>query len=159
MPSRLAPVASDHWEWYEMIWNYMKLYQIIWNYMKSSDLGITRFPFPLSSSRIHQSQRKLRCPAAMASMHGTWQEPVAPGGAPKFMSSWEFYMVCYSLLDGFQWDSTMERFTISGWWWLEHDFHFFHLLGMSSSQLTSIFIRGVGIPPTRYGMLWSFRIL
>ena len=26
----------------------------------------------------------------------------------------------------------------------------FHILGMSSSQLTSIFFRGVGIPPTSY---------
>ena len=38
---------------------------------------------------------------------------------------------------------------ISGWWFgLEHVF--FHVLGMSSSQLTFIFFRGVGQPPTRY---------
>ena len=29
----------------------------------------------------------------------------------------------------------------AAWWWLEHDF--FHILGMSSSQLTFIFFRGV----------------
>ena len=37
---------------------------------------------------------------------------------------------------------------IAGWWfgtWLL----FFHILGMSSSQLTFIFFRGVGQPPTR----------
>ena len=32
---------------------------------------------------------------------------------------------------------------------LEH-FLFFHILGISYSQLTFIFLRGVGIPPTRY---------
>ena len=32
---------------------------------------------------------------------------------------------------------------------LEH-FLFFHILGMSSSQLTFIFFRGVAQPPTRY---------
>jgi hypothetical protein len=32
---------------------------------------------------------------------------------------------------------------------LEH-FLLFHILGMSSSQLTFIFFRGVGIPPTSY---------
>jgi hypothetical protein len=31
---------------------------------------------------------------------------------------------------------------------LEH-FLFFHILGISSTQLTFIFFRGVGIPPTR----------
>ena len=34
---------------------------------------------------------------------------------------------------------------------LEH-FLFFHVLGMSSSQLTVIFFRGIGIPPTRIGL-------
>jgi hypothetical protein len=33
---------------------------------------------------------------------------------------------------------------------LEH-FLFFHILGMSSSQLTFIFFRGVAQPPTSYG--------
>ena len=32
----------------------------------------------------------------------------------------------------------------------EHDFYSSHLLGMSSSQLTLIFFRGVAQPPTRY---------
>ena len=32
---------------------------------------------------------------------------------------------------------------------LEHELYFSIQLGMSSSQLTSIFFRGVGIPPTR----------
>ena len=34
-------------------------------------------------------------------------------------------------------------------WWFESFFVFFHILGMSSSQLTFIFFGGVGIPPTR----------
>ena len=34
---------------------------------------------------------------------------------------------------------------------LEH-FLFFHILGMSYSQLTFIFFRGVGQPPTRMGV-------
>ena len=40
---------------------------------------------------------------------------------------------------------------MSGWWWLEHDFYIFHILGISSSQLTnkSIFQRGWNQPPTR----------
>ena len=33
-------------------------------------------------------------------------------------------------------------------WWFESFFVFFHILGMSSSQLTFIFFGGVGIPPT-----------
>ena len=37
---------------------------------------------------------------------------------------------------------------VSGWW-LETFFLFFHILGMSYSQLTFIFFRGVGKPPTR----------
>ena len=36
---------------------------------------------------------------------------------------------------------------VTGTWLL-----FFHILGMSSSQLTFIFFKGVGIPPTRYCM-------
>ena len=39
--------------------------------------------------------------------------------------------------------------SIPGWWfgtWIL----FFHILGISSSQLTSIFFSGVGIPPTSY---------
>ena len=37
------------------------------------------------------------------------------------------------------------------------NFMTFHILGMSSSQLTSIFFRGVGQPPTNYsiGILWD----
>jgi len=38
--------------------------------------------------------------------------------------------------------------TMSGWWFGTFGL-FFHILGMSSSQLTFIFFRGVGIPPTR----------
>ena len=37
----------------------------------------------------------------------------------------------------------------AGWWF--GTFYFFHILGMSSSQLTFIFFRGVGQPPTRMG--------
>ena len=36
----------------------------------------------------------------------------------------------------------------SAWWSLEHDWRFFFHMGISSSQLTRIFLRGVGIPPT-----------
>ena len=39
--------------------------------------------------------------------------------------------------------------TVSGWWF-GTCFLFFHILGMSSSQLTFIFFRGVAQPPTRY---------
>ena len=35
----------------------------------------------------------------------------------------------------------------AGWWF--GTFLFFHILGISSSQLTLTFFRGVGIPPTR----------
>ena len=38
---------------------------------------------------------------------------------------------------------------------LEH-FIFFHILGMSSSQLTNIFFRGVGQPRTRYLLMMFF---
>ena len=41
--------------------------------------------------------------------------------------------------------------SISGWWWLEPwIFLTFHILGMSWSQLTFIFFRGVDIPPSRF---------
>ena len=46
--------------------------------------------------------------------------------------------------------------TISGWWfgtWLL----FFHIYWEESSQLTFIFFRGVGIPPTRYNRKKSIR--
>ena len=43
--------------------------------------------------------------------------------------------------------------TISGWWFGR----FSHILGMSSSQLTFIFFRGVGIPPTRYQQYFNSR--
>ena len=36
----------------------------------------------------------------------------------------------------------------TGWWWLEHDFYVSIQLGMSSSQLTNSFFRGVAQPPT-----------
>ena len=36
----------------------------------------------------------------------------------------------------------------TGWWWLEHDFYF-PIYWEYSSQLTFIFFRGVGQPPTR----------
>ena len=42
---------------------------------------------------------------------------------------------------------------LSSWWfgtWLLWLSNTFHILGMSSSQLTFIFFRGVGIPPTSY---------
>ena len=40
---------------------------------------------------------------------------------------------------------------------LEHEFYSFHILGgISSSQLTFIFFRGVGIPPTRVNSLLLF---
>ena len=38
---------------------------------------------------------------------------------------------------------------------LEH-FIFFHILGMSSSQLTNIFFRGIGQPRTRYLLMMFF---
>ena len=40
---------------------------------------------------------------------------------------------------------------VSGWWFGCH-FLFSHILGMSSSQLTFIFFRGVAQPPTRYSL-------
>ena len=43
----------------------------------------------------------------------------------------------------------------SGWWWLEHDWIMtFHRLGMSSSQLTFIFFRGV--QTTNQWYTWSY---
>jgi hypothetical protein len=39
------------------------------------------------------------------------------------------------------------RETIAGWWFGTLGL-FFHILGMSSSELTFIFFRGVGTPPT-----------
>ena len=50
----------------------------------------------------------------------------------------EWYESCMNLLR-----------IITGWWFGTWFFHFFHILGMSSSQLTFIFFRGVGQPPTR----------
>ena len=49
---------------------------------------------------------------------------------------------------------------IENWsgWWFGTVIIFFHMLGMSSSQLTNIFFRGVGIPPTSdesIAVLWS----
>ena len=45
---------------------------------------------------------------------------------------------------------------ITGWWFGTMEFYDFpfHILGMSSSQLTFTpsFFRGVGIPPTRWDM-------
>jgi len=40
---------------------------------------------------------------------------------------------------------------------LEHLDYLFHILGMSSSQLIFIFLRGVGIPPTR--LFWARNLL
>jgi len=37
-------------------------------------------------------------------------------------------------------------------WWFGTFFIFPYILGISSSQLTFIFFRGVGIPPTSYGL-------
>ena len=45
---------------------------------------------------------------------------------------------------------------VPGWWF--GTFLFFHMLGMSSSQLTFIFFRGVGIPPTSLDSLF-FQVL
>ena len=42
----------------------------------------------------------------------------------------------------------IRRLSITGWWFETWIFMTFHILGMSSSQLTCIFFRGVGIPPT-----------
>ena len=41
-------------------------------------------------------------------------------------------------------------------WWFGTWILFFHILGISSSQLTFIFFRGLGIPPARemYDMSW-----
>ena len=47
---------------------------------------------------------------------------------------------------------------ISGWWFGCHFFIFPLILGMSSSQLTFIFFRGVAEPPTRYIYIYTFRI-
>ena len=63
------------------------------------------------------------------------------------------------------WKTTIIK-TITGWWfgtWILC----FHILGMSSSQLTFTpsFFRGVGIPPTRYSwyydhpMYWCCRMI
>ena len=40
-------------------------------------------------------------------------------------------------------------------WWFGCHFLFSHILGMSSSQLTFIFFRGVAEPPTSYGFQYS----
>ena len=49
----------------------------------------------------------------------------------------------------------LQRHTdIAGWWWLEPwNFMTSQILGMSSSQLTFILFRGVGIPPTSMAFL------
>jgi hypothetical protein len=47
---------------------------------------------------------------------------------------------------------TLPHYLVGG---LEH-FVFFHIVGISSSQLTFIFFRGVGIPPTSYA-IFSFK--
>ena len=60
------------------------------------------------------------------------------------------------------WEKVFIRFainpTVPGWWfgtWIL----FFHLLGMSSSQLTFIFFRGVAQPPTRFSSVRLFQAL
>ena len=45
--------------------------------------------------------------------------------------------------------------SLSGWWFGCH-FLFSHIVGMSSSQLTFIFFRGVAQPPTSYSLYQSF---
>ena len=43
-------------------------------------------------------------------------------------------------------------------WWFGTRLLLFHILGMSSSQLTnSFFFRGLGIPPTRWWFQWNFK--
>ena len=43
----------------------------------------------------------------------------------------------------------------TGWWWLEHDFYFSDILGISSSQLTnSYFLDGVK-PPTSWRLYYT----
>ena len=50
----------------------------------------------------------------------------------------------------------------SGWWFETLFFLFFHNIWDNPSQLTFIFFRGVGIPPTRnakriiFGDVWEF---
>ena len=64
---------------------------------------------------------------------------------------------CMIVIDYWWWLVLMNNMThfliwlvVTGTWIL-----FFHMLGMSSSQLTFIVFRGVGIPPTRLMMLWD----
>ena len=45
------------------------------------------------------------------------------------------------------------RFPCSSGWWFGCHFLFSHILGMSSSQLTFIFFRGVAQPPTSHSLL------
>ena len=40
-------------------------------------------------------------------------------------------------------------------WWFGTCFLFFYILGISSSQMTFIFFRGVGQPPTSHCIPWS----
>ena len=48
---------------------------------------------------------------------------------------------------------------VSGDGGLEHGFFDFPIiLGMSYSQLTFLFVRGVGIPPTRHFLFWIFNV-
>ena len=50
-------------------------------------------------------------------------------------------------LDGILWGITT---ITTGWWWLEHDFLFSHILGMSSYQLTSSYF-SEGLKPPSHG--------
>ena len=52
--------------------------------------------------------------------------------------------------------TTMGIWWWSGWWFGTFGL-FFHILGMSSSQLTFIFFRGVGIPPTSISLNMYFK--
>ena len=63
---------------------------------------------------------------------------------PKILQDWATGCPCGLGPTGYCWDTA--------WWFGCHEFYFpiyIHILGMSSSQLTFIFFRGVAQPPTR----------
>ena len=50
------------------------------------------------------------------------------------------------------------RWAIQSSWWFGTWLLCFHIMGISSSQLTFVFFRGVGIPPTRIYGKWSLSL-
>ena len=72
-----------------------------------------------------------------------------PSEGPESHGPWDSIPVDSSETFPRRWTAQNGVLLYNAGWWFGTWLLFFHILGMSSSQLTFIFFRGVGQPPTR----------